>query len=282
MRDVAHIVVWLVVALAIALFANVLFTYGAPMRIAAQSPPSSYVHGSCEDDGGRMVDGVTVYVDRQVQFAGVGWQWQAYPKSSTTNISGWWGITVPLDGVGRLRLRPVAPRDCRLVGARFPGGYQARYVQGVGVELPPPGGGSAGNFTFLFECREEPTPTVSPTPSPTVTATPTAGPRSTMTPFPGVEEWTDPPQTLENVVVEESLQLVAGWLKARDELYHYAYNKGLGCFPVQGPNRFMFTDVFGETWTIEYCLYPRGWLVWRDIRWPNKIRATKVMDPFWW
>jgi len=254
--------VWVLIALIV---------FGLAMLLCStvRAQTGVYVHGFCESDG-EMLANVTVYIDRKV-----GWQWQTLPRSSTTNVSGYWGISVPVSGVNRLRLRAVAPREYRLFGARFPGGFQARYIPGVGIELPPPGG-QAGNFAFLFTCQEVPSPT------PTATPVPTEAPRPTMTPFPGVEEWTDPPQTLENVVVEESLQLVASWLQARDEMYQYAYNKGLGCFPVQGPNRFMFTDVFGETWSIEYCLYPRGWLVWRDIRWPNKIRATKVMDPFWW
>lgn len=227
-----------------------------------------WINGHCDCDG-KMVPNVTVRADRKV-----GQQWQTYSQASTTNISGIWGIGILVDGVSWLRLRPSAPPGYKLYGARYPGGYNARYVPGVGIELPAPST-NAGNFDFLFQCQQE----LTPSPMPTVTST--ASPSPAQTPFPGVEGWVNPPQALENVVVQTSLDLVSEWLYGRGPLYWYAWDHGLGPFPVYGPARVTYVDISGEVWEVEYILYPGGHLVWCDIREPNRVRITEV-DPYNW
>lgn len=264
--------IWIVIAVLLALLLALLFSTSFSGVTIAQSPGSSYVHGFCEVDE-EMLANVTVYIDRQVQFAGAGRQWQTYPRSTTTNISGWWGISVPLEGVTRLRLRPVAPLGYRLVGARIPCcGYQARYVQGVGIELPPPGGKSAGNFGLLFGRDIEPTAT--PTVRPTMTPSPTI--RPTMTPIPGPTEWIEPPEEWEDAVIQESLDLASNWVASHSALRRHAWNCGLGPWPCYGPFEVSYGDV-----TLLVMMYPGGNLVWCDAEYPDRIRISNVAPYSW-
>ena len=229
-------------------------------------------HCVCGDKG---IPNVTVRVDRKV-----GEQWQTYSGSSTTKDRGIWGVGVLVEGVSWLRFRPIAPPGYTLYGARYPGGYHARYIPGVGIELQAPSA-NAGHFDFLFRCQQEPTPTATVTTTPTATAIPTTGALPTQTPFPGVEEWVDPPQSLENVVTQDALDLVAGWLASRGPLYQYAWDHGLGPFPIYGPVRVTFADFSGDVWEIEYILYPCGHLVWHDVSEPRRVRITQV-DRYSW
>lgn len=259
---------WWCVLIALVVYVGMVILACHAIGLAASAQESVWINGHCFCDGEPVVN-VTVRAHRKTAQG-----WQPYPPSSTTKDRGIWGIGMSVVGVSWLRFVPAAPPGYTLYGARYPGGYHARYVPGVGIELPAPSA-NAGHFDFLFKCQQEATPT------PTVTATPTSGPLPTQTPFPGVEPWDDAPIALENAVAQTSLDLVAGWLHGRGPLYWFAWDHGLGPFPVYGPRRMTYVNPSGEQWTVEYILYPGGHVVWCDIREPTRVRITQV-DPFIW
>lgn len=241
----------------------------------ARAGTARYVFGYCKTDDG-MLANVTVYIDRQIDG-----QWQTFSRSSTTNISGWWGVYVPTTGVARIRIRPVAPEEYRLYGVSIPtGGYQARYIKGVGIELPPPDG-NAGNFGLLFVRESGPPPIPTSTPIHTPVPTATLQPSPTPTVFPDWEDWIDPSAGLENVVAQEALELVSHWIVHSGPIAWAAWEYGLGPFPVYGPFEIVYQTPSGEIYHLQATLYPRGHLVWRDMQEPSRVRITQV-DKYSW
>jgi hypothetical protein len=260
-----NVSIWLIVVVVVIITVS----YVIDLVAAAQAPV--WINGHCFRDANIGISDVTVSLEYQR-----GGIWYTYNKTSETKDRGIWGIGIDTTDISWLILKPVAPVGYTLYGASYPGGYQARYLSGVGIKLVAPST-NAGHFNFLFTYTAEATPT----PIPTFTPIPTQEAFPTTTPFPGVVEWINPPQTVEDAIVKDSLDLVAFWLRGRGPLYWYAWDHGLGPFPVYGPKRVSYTDLSGKVWEIEYVLYPHGHLVWRDTREPTKVRITRVSRYSW-
>jgi|GEM_PF-4266588 len=142
----------------------VLVLCGCSDKAAIRATVDCYIYGSAVDGVGRPVAGVGV---------------RRLARASTTNASGFWGLTLNVTPGGSYEFE-VTPIPTGLEG---PAGVVARLVNGkLVIQVPQGAGDKLGPFKLIFAGTS--TPTYTPQPTPTLWQTPTLPMPSTLAPAP--------------------------------------------------------------------------------------------------